>query len=165
MPNIIRFSLYIIALLASLSLSGCSSPQAPDLMLTDIDGAQHQVTAEKNTPLLVIFWATDCPGCIQEIPDLLALHDEFSPQGLRFLAIALAHDTPDQLDAMRIRKQLPYPIIWDQTGEIATAFNQVRVTPTHFLVSSSGEILMRKIGDLNIDALKEKLYNLGLQES
>ena len=162
---IIRLSLHILALLALLSLSGCSSPQAPDLMLTDLDGAQHQITADQNTPLLVIFWATDCPGCIQEIPDLIALHNTFAPQGLRFLAIALAHDTPAQLDAMRSRKHLPYPIIWDKTGDIATAFNQVRVTPTHFPISPTGEILMRKIGDLNIEALKEKLYNLGLQES
>ncbi len=156
---------YSLFSLAFLLLSACSNPQAPNLTLNDIDGVQHQVTQNQDTPLLVIFWATDCPGCIQEIPDLIALHDTFASQGLRFLAIALAHDTPAQLQAMRARKQLPYPIIWDKTGDVATAFNQVRVTPTHFLISPTGEILMRKIGDLNIELLKEKLYNMGLKES
>jgi peroxiredoxin len=158
----IRPFLFTLALIA---LTACSSPQAPDLTLTDIDGVQHAVLSKPQSPLLVIFWATDCPGCIKEIPELIALHDQFAAQGLRFLAIALAHDTPAQLQAMRARKQLPYPIIWDETGEIAAAFNQVRVTPTHFLISPTGDILMRKIGELNMDALKEKLHSMGLQES
>lgn len=152
----------VIAIAAIIILFSPAAPPAPNLVLTDIDGKQHAIYSEPNTPLLVVFWATDCPGCIKEIPDLLSLHQKFSPQGLRIISVALAHDTPAQLNAMRTAKQIPYPIVWDESGEIATAFNDVRVTPTNFLINSSGEIVMRKIGELKLDQLTEKLYNIGL---
>jgi len=161
-----RLSLYIVliaALLITFLLLPQSRKQVPDLSFTDIDGGQHHFADFKGQPLLMIFWATDCPGCIKEMPDLIALHNEYSEKGLAMVSVAMPHDTPQHIQTMRKQKSLPYLITWDKTGEIGQAFDNVRVTPTHFLVSPEGEIVMRKIGALKIEQLKQKLATMGLE--
>ncbi|WP_430009189.1 peroxiredoxin family protein [Methylophaga lonarensis] len=138
-------------------------PKMPDISFTDIDGQTHQLADYLGQPVLMIFWATDCPGCIQEIPDLQKLYADYVPQGLSMLSIALPHDTPEHLKAMRAERSLPYAIVWDQDGSIGRAFDNVRVTPTHFLIAPNGEIVMRKIGVLDRQVIENRLNRMGLQ--
>lgn len=155
--NFLILLIVAVAALATFVLMPASRQPMPDISFTDIDGGQHQLADYTGKPILMIFWATDCPGCIKEMPELIALHDEYAKQGLAMLSVAMPHDHPDQIQAMRQHKGLPYLITWDKNGEISTAFDDVRVTPTHFLISPEGEIVMRKIGALNIEQLKQKL--------
>jgi len=158
----------IIVLLALFTISwfNSSSEQImPDIQFTDIDGKQLSLAQYQGHPLLVVFWATDCPGCIKEIPELIALNKKFGPQGFNILAIAMAYDKLSHIQSMRIQRQLPYPIIWDANSNLAQAFNNVRVTPTHFLISPEGKIVMRKIGELNMEKLQITLYNMGLKKT
>ena len=156
----------VIALLALFAISWFNSGRdqaTPDIQFTDIDGKQISLTQYQSHPLLVVFWATDCPGCIKEIPELIALNEEFKSQGFSILAIAMAHDKPAHIQSLRVQRQLPYTIVWDSDSTIAQAFNNVRVTPTHFLISPDGKIVMRKIGELNMEQLRKNLYNMGIQ--
>ena len=158
----------IIILLTLFSIYWFDSKQqhsVPDMSLTDIDGNQFSLSSYKDKPLLVVFWATDCPGCIKEIPELIALNTEFQPQGFNILAVAMAHDKPSHIKAMRTQRQLPYTIVWDADGAIAQAFNNVRVTPTHFLLNANGDIVLRKIGELNMERLRQTLHDMGLSLS
>lgn len=160
-----RHILFTIALIVGLFainwLNGGSSIR-PELSFTDIDGQAHSLSQYADKPILVTFWATDCPGCIQEMPDLIALHNRYEKQGLTMIDVAMAHDSLDHIKAMRDDRQLPFIITWDKHNEIAQAFDNVRVTPTHFLIAPNGEIIMRKIGTINMERLHEKLYNMGL---
>jgi peroxiredoxin len=79
------------------------------------------------------------------------------------IGVAMPHDRPEHIQAMRQQKQLPYLITWDQTGAVTEAFDNVRVTPTHFLISPQGEIVMRKIGTLKTEQLKQRLAMMGLE--
>jgi peroxiredoxin len=135
--------------------------QAPQLAFTDVDGKQHQVNYS-DQPVLMIFWATDCPGCVKEMPELVELYHNYADKGLNMVGVAMAHDTPEHIKAMRTEKQLPYTLTWDKDNSIAQSFNNVRVTPTHFLVDTQGNIVMRKIGELNFHQLEAKLNELGL---
>ena len=78
------------------------------------------------------------------------------------LGVSLPHDTPSHIKAMREARGLPYTLIWDSEGEISSAFNNVRVTPTHYLISPEGKIVMRKIGVLNKESVSEQLVKMGL---
>lgn len=164
-----RHILLIIGLLAGLFiinlLTNNSQKMMPELTFSDIDGQQHTLAQYQGKPILVTFWATDCPGCIQEMPELITLYNSYSSQGLTMFGIAMAHDSLDHIKAMRIKRKLPYLISWDQDSNIARAFDNVRVTPTHFLIAPNGEIVMRKIGGLNMDRLHNKLHTMGLTPS
>ena len=166
MKSSTRPVLYAVLILMSLFIlnwfSSDKQIQAPAITFTDIDGQQHSLSQYQGQPVLLTFWATDCPGCIQEIPELITLHQEFSSQGLTMIAVAMAHDSPKHIQAMRAHKKLPYTITWDKNADIALAFDNVRVTPTHFLIAPNGEIVMRKIGGLHLGRLHKKLHDMGL---
>lgn len=157
----------IIAIVVALALFSLmwlkqGGKQMPDISFTDIDGQSHSLEQYRGKPILVIFWATDCPGCIHEMPDLIALHHDYASHGLAMVSVAMPHDTVAHIQAMREQKGLPYTITWDADGTISEAFDNVRVTPTHFLINPDGEIVMRKIGTLNLQDLRERLNKMGL---
>jgi len=154
----------IIAGLFTLNTFNNSSKLMPEFSFTDVDGKTLTTASYQGKPLLVIFWATDCPGCIQEMPELIKLYETYSPESFSMLGIAMAHDSLNHIEAMRADKKLPYTITWDANNKLAQAFGNVRVTPTHFLIAPSGEIVMRKIGTLNMDLIHTKLKEMGLKE-
>ena len=135
---------------------------APKISFNDIDGKQYTLSQYTDKPVLMIFWATDCPGCVEEMPELNALYRDYAHKGLAMIGVAMSHDSPEHINAMRIERKLSYILTWDKNNEIATAFNRVRVTPTHFLIAPNGEIVMRKIGALNFKQLRTKLDDMGL---
>ena len=159
--NLLIVAIVAVAALAAVMMPASREPM-PEISFTDIDGGQHQLVDYKGQPILMIFWATDCPGCIKEMPELIALHDEFANQGLKMISVAMPHDYPEHIKAMRDEKKLPYTITWDKNSEIGDAFGNVRVTPTHFLISPEGEIVMRKIGALKAEQVKQSLAAMGL---
>lgn len=161
--NLLIVLIVAFAAVATFIVMPTSQQAMPEISFTDIDGGEHQLVDYKGKPVLMIFWATDCPGCIKEMPELIALHDEYAEQGLKMISVAMPHDYPEHIKTMREQKGLPYLITWDKTGEISKAFGNVRVTPTHFLISPEGEIVMRKIGTLKTEQLKQKLAAMGLE--
>tara|TARA_R110001606_G_scaffold361754_7_gene515144 strand:- start:38993 stop:39499 length:507 start_codon:yes stop_codon:yes gene_type:complete len=161
----ILFALTLIVGLFVINWLNGSTSIRPDLSFTDIDGQQHSLSQYAGKPILLTFWATDCPGCIQEMPDLVALYDQYTEQGLIMIEVAMAYDSLDHIKAMRDERKLPFIITWDHSSEIALAFDNVRVTPTHFLIAPEGDIVMRKIGNINPDYMHEKLQKMGLSKS
>jgi peroxiredoxin len=157
----ILLALVLIVALFAINWLNTSSSMRPELSFIDIDGQQHSLSQYIGKPILLTFWATDCPGCIQEMPDLIALHEQYTEQGLVMIEVAMAHDSLHHIKAMRDERKLPFIITWDNKAEIALAFDNVRVTPTHFLIAPEGEIIMRKIGNINIDYMHEKLKKMG----
>lgn len=76
-----------LLLLASVSTLAQSSQQAASLTLKDIHGRPLSLTDYKGRVVLLNFWATWCPPCRQEIPDLIKLQRQYRGQGLRIIGI------------------------------------------------------------------------------
>ena len=161
----ILITIAILLILFAINSLQNGSQKMPELSFTDIDNQQHSLSEYQGKPILVTFWATDCPGCIAEIPELIKLHNDFSSQGLAMFAMAMPHDSLEHINTMRTNKQLPYTIVWDKNAIISRAFDNVRVTPTHFLINPDGEIVMRKIGSLNMDYIHAKLRDMGVSKT
>ena len=133
---------------------------APDLTFTTITGKKIELAKVQGNPVIVTFWATDCAGCIREIPHLIELYNQFHPLGLEIIAIAMYYDPPNHVVEMTKAKQIPYDIALDLKAEHAYAFGQVQLTPTTFLISSAGTIIMQKTGEFDITDMKHKLETL-----
>ena len=111
-------------------------------------------------PVLVTFWATTCTSCVREIPHLAELYVELAPRGLEIIGIAMHHDRPDQVLAMRKARHIPYPVVLDLQANAARAFGNVRVTPTSFLIAPEGRIMYRRTGALDMARLREAILDL-----
>jgi len=133
---------------------------APGVNFKTIKGETIRLTERQGKPTIVTFWATDCPGCIEEIPHLIHLHQKYSQNGLSIIAVAMPYDPPNHVLAMAESKQLPYAIALDPTGELAQAFGDVQLTPTTFLIDRAGNIIMQKVGVFDLTDMQHRIEQL-----
>lgn len=122
--------------------------KAADFSWTDESG--NKVTfAEfsRNNVVLINFWATWCGPCKRELPDLIALHNEYKGKNVKIIGISVDRDA-DVLGLVRnfaAEANLTYPIVIDN-GELEKAFGGIRGIPTSFFVNKNGEIVKKMIG-------------------
>lgn len=151
------FALALVGALAYVWLSPEGLKRVPDITLRTIDGNEIDLATLRGKPVLVTFWATSCPGCVKEIPHLIELYQEFEPQGLQLVAVAMSYDPPDHVLTMRDARRIPYPIALDIQGEAARAFGDVRLTPTSFLIAPDGRIVRQKIGEMEMTDVRAQI--------
>jgi peroxiredoxin len=140
------------------------SRQAPDVAFNLIDGRQLQTRQLRGKPLLISFWATSCPSCLQEIPDLVALQQEYGRHGLTIIGVAMPYDPPNLVVDFARQRQLPYAIALDLDAQLVHAFGNIQVTPTNILVGPQGRILEQRVGKLDLQRTRRRIAQL-LEES
>lgn len=149
--------LVALALLAGLAFSLTSKPQAPQASFTTLGGQQISLAQLRGKVVLVNFWATTCPGCIAEMPQLIETYRRYQPQGLEIIAVAMAYDPPAQVANYVQNNALPFPVALDVDGKVALAFNDVKLTPTAFIIDQQGNIVRNVVGELDFKALHQYL--------
>ena len=149
--------LSLIGWLALLWLAPEHPAQAPDIVLTTLQGNKLSIPELRGSPVLVNFWATTCSSCLHEIPHLIELYEELAPYGLEVVGVAMAYDPPNRVVALSQAKKIPYPIALDIQGDAARAFGDVNVTPTSILIAPDGNIIHRKSGELAVKKIRALL--------
>ncbi|KJV05450.1 peroxiredoxin family protein [Methylocucumis oryzae] len=159
MKKIALYSI-LLGLLFSGLLFVNNANQAPEQVFTSITGQKIDLSAWHGKPVLITFWATDCPACLQEIPELKAVYQQQHEQGLEILAIAMYYDPPSHVVAMTQEKQLPYPVALDINGAHAQAFGTVLQIPATFLITPEGKIAKHYLGKVTRQQLIDDIQPL-----
>jgi len=133
------------------------STQSPDVTFTTITGKKIALKDLRGKPVIVTFWATDCPACIQEIPHLIDLYTQYHKQGLEIIAVAMYYDPPNHVITMTENQQLPYNVALDLKAEHAHAFGDVQLIPSTFLISPDGLIALKKTGTFDPAEIKTRI--------
>jgi peroxiredoxin len=133
---------------------------APTPQMTTIDGQQINPEKLADKPYMVVFWATDCPGCVKEIPHLNELYTEFGKDGFEVIAIAMPHDQVQHIQAMREQKGMNYKIVFDESGELAKTYGGVKLTPTNLLISPDGKVALRKVGTFDAENIRRMVAEM-----
>lgn len=144
-------------------LSGCSTDtpvKLSDVTVQTLEKQPIQLSRILGKPTAITFWATTCPGCVEEIPRMIALQEKFGPKGVQVIGMAMSYDSLSQLQAMVQEKQIPYTIWQDKTGAAAAAFGPVRLTPTFFVLDAAGVIRYQKIGPFDGQRVDQLLTQL-----
>ncbi|MFL6625562.1 MAG: TlpA disulfide reductase family protein [Vitreoscilla sp.] len=142
-------------------LAGCSRvEQAPAVSYTLLDGRQGDLASLRGHVVLVNFWATSCAPCVEEMPAMVANWRRFSPQGFETLAVSMAWDAPALVSNFAQARALPFPVVIDNTGEIARRFGDVQFTPTSLLIDKRGQIVRRWVGKTDFAALAPLIAQL-----
>ncbi|RBH44323.1 TlpA family protein disulfide reductase, partial [Pseudomonas sp. MWU13-2860] len=68
---------------------------APQVSYTSLSGQTASTESLKGKVVLVNFWANSCPGCVEEMPEIKKMHQEFAGKGLETIAVALSYDPPN----------------------------------------------------------------------
>lgn len=161
MKNYLRAALVVAATTISLVLAACTSSEpAPPSTFVLLDGSQTKTSDLMGKVTLVNFWATTCVSCVKEMPELAATYQKFKDRGFETVAVAMSYDPPSYVVNFAQSRQLPFKVAIDNTGEVARAWGEVKLTPTTFLVNKKGEIVKRYIGEPDFAALHQLLDKL-----
>lgn len=147
----------IVLLLGLLAWQLSHKPSAPEVTFSTLDGKQIAMTDLKGKVVLVNFWATDCPGCIKEMPDLIKTYQQYKPKGLEVIAVAMHYDQTNQVLNYSKDQSLPFPVMHDTSAEVSNKFGKVSLTPTAFIYDKQGYLLQRTMGELDFAALQQLL--------
>jgi peroxiredoxin len=134
---------------------------APDIRLRTTARRQLDLAALRGRPVLVTFWATTCPSCLEEIPGLSRLYRDLNPKGLEVIGVSMYYDPPNRVEQMISRRHIPYPVVNDINQRVARAFGMRRmITPTSYLIAPSGRIVLRRVGSLDLDKLRGEIERM-----
>ncbi len=154
-------TLTAIAVTATLTLAGCGAREAaPESTFVFLDGSKATTADLKGKVTLVNFWATTCVSCVREMPALVATYNKYQAQGFETVAVAMEYDPPAWVLSFAKTRQLPFKVALDNTGEIAKAWGDVKLTPTTYLLDKQGHIVKRYVGEPDMDALHRLIEDL-----
>ena len=144
-----------LVLAGLISLPGCSGKQAaPESTFVLLDGNKQTTLDLKGKVTLVNFWATSCVSCVAEMPKMVATYNKYKGQGYDTLAVAMSYDPPSYVVNFAQTRQLPFKVAIDNTGAVARAWGEVKLTPTSYLVNKRGQIVKHYVGAPDFAAMQ-----------
>jgi peroxiredoxin len=85
---------------------------------------------------------------------------QYKDKGYETLAVAMSYDPPSYVVNFAQTRQLPFKVAIDNTGSVARAWGDVKLTPTTFLINKRGEIVKRYVGTPNFAELHQLIEKL-----
>ena len=135
--------------------------QQANFTLTDLQGKSWTLKDLKGKVVLVNFWATWCPPCQKEMPDLEALYNRFKDQGFVILAISEDEET-EKVAPFIAERKISYPILLDPGQKVNRLF-VVEGIPKSFVYNREGKLVSQSIDMRTQRQFLEMLGQAGLQ--
>jgi thiol-disulfide isomerase/thioredoxin len=127
---------------------------APPFLVNDLLGHVISTANWQGHVVLLNFWATWCPPCRLEIPELIKLQSRYKDQ-LQIIGVAMDDDSsPKEVEQFAARNGINYSIVMG-SPEIAKEYGGVPALPTNFIINPEGKVVQKHVG----------LYPLSLYDS
>jgi thiol-disulfide isomerase/thioredoxin len=130
----------------------------PPFLVTDLSGNSISTVALKGKVIIVNFWATWCPPCREEIPELIELQAKYKDQ-LQIIGVSMDEDaSPAEVKAFAAKAGINYPIVMGK--DIAQEYGGVPALPTSFVVNKDGGVVQKHVGMLKRDEIETEVRSL-----
>jgi cytochrome c biogenesis protein CcmG, thiol:disulfide interchange protein DsbE len=130
----------------------------PDLALKGLDGQQVKLSELRGKPVMVNFWATWCPPCKQEMPDIEKAYKKYRDEGVVFLGVDQMEDL-DTVQKFVKENGYSWTFLLDADGAASRLF-RASALPTTFFIDRQGIIRDMQVGALNAAQLESKLAKI-----
>ena len=134
--------------------------QSADFTLEDLHGNPWHLQDLRGKVVLVNFWATWCPPCRKEMPDLDALYNKYKDQG--FVVLAISDEEAAKVSPFISEHRISYPVLLDPGRKVNDAFI-VEGIPKSFVYDRSGKMVAQSIDMRTRNQFLEMLSQAGLQ--
>jgi peroxiredoxin len=131
-----------------------------DFTLTDLNGKPWTLKDLKGKVVMLNFWATWCPPCRKEMPDLENLYRQFEPQGLVILGIS--DDEPEKVREFVQKQGTTYPVLLDPGSKVNELLH-IQGIPKTFVYDREGKIVAQSIDMRTKSQFLEMLGRAGLK--
>jgi peroxiredoxin len=126
-------------LLASTVAQAQDAQKAPALTIKDIRGRSIRLSDYKGKIVLLNFWATWCPPCRAEMPDLVKMQRQYAKQGLQVIGVTYPPETLREVRQFARRLGVNYPIALG-TKETKALFDKGETLPLTVVIDRDGNI-------------------------
>jgi peroxiredoxin len=134
--------------------------QSADFTLADLQGKTWHLQDLRGKVVLVNFWATWCPPCRKEMPDLQALYEKFKDQG--FVVLAISDEEAAKVAPFIGERKISYPVMLDPGRKVNDLFF-VEGIPKSFVYDRGGKLVAQSIDMRTRNQFLEMLAQAGLQ--
>lgn len=135
-----------------------SKTKAMDFKLKDLNGKEVSLSDYKGKKVFLNFWATWCPPCKAEMPEMEMLYKETKNSDLVILAVNLDEEK-DTVQKFINSNKYNFPVLLD-TGNIVASQYEVVSIPTSFFIDKEGNIVDKHIGAMTIEDMKNYINNI-----
>jgi thiol-disulfide isomerase/thioredoxin len=132
--------------------------KAPPFLLRDISGKIVSTADWKGKVVILNFWATWCPPCREEIPELVQLQAKYKDK-LQIVGISEDDDGPEKVVRFAQQHGMNYPIVM-ATPELIADYGGVPALPTSFLIDPQGRVMQRHTGLYEYDVYEREVRAL-----
>ena len=132
-----------------------------DFVLTDLWNNPHSVNEWQGRIRIINFWATWCPPCLKEIPDFIALQEQYTGKNIQFIGVAI--DNKESVEQFLSSKTINYPILLAENEGLILAHqlgNIMNSVPYTIVVNQQGLIVKQYQGEVKKDELLKVIESL-----
>jgi len=133
---------------------------APDFTLTSLEGETVSLSDYTGRPVLINFWASWCPPCREEFPELASAREAHADSGFEILGVT-SNDSEDGARRFVADAKAEWPMLPDTGGATWAAYGGVGL-PTSFFIDAEGIVQRVHIGPLNEEQLADQLSAIGV---
>lgn len=130
----------------------------PEFTLNDLQGQSHSLADYKGKALVINFWGTFCPECVEEMPAFSSQYEKWNADGLEVLAINLSEGEL-AVNNFTKRFNLPFTVLRDMGRKIERAYG-LRLYPTTFFVKPDGTIMDIYAGGMTEEQIDVRIARL-----
>src|SRR5437762_2667259 len=117
---------------------------APTFTARDLDGRSISTSSFRGKVVLINFWATWCPPCRAEIPDLVALQEKYRDQ-LQVIGVSEDEAPPEDVKRFAVEHKMNYPVVMT-SPELQKRFPGVSALPTSFVLDRDSQLVQKHVG-------------------
>ena len=148
-------------LLVLLALNVQAEPA--EFTLTDTQGKAHKLSDYRGKWVVVNYWATWCPPCLTEIPELVDFHEEHKDKDAVVLGVNFEDIGLNGLKQFTEEYFINYPVLHTKPAP-SSDLGPIPGLPTTYLVSPSGEVVARQVGPVTAKLITDFIAQQGSEE-
>jgi thiol-disulfide isomerase/thioredoxin len=128
-----------------------------ELTGTTIDGKEFDVKQWKGKVILVDFWATWCPPCVAEYPNMLKNYKEYHDKGFEIIGVSADNKLEDLTEYVE-KKKVPWPNMYVDGGHPSMDYYAIPAFPTMILIGRDGKVISTEARGPDLDSMLEELF-------
>lgn len=135
--------------------------KAPDFTLTDEQGREISLSQFAGKKVLLNFWASWCPPCKKEMPDLIRIYEKNKDQNVVVLGVNVTTEEKSIDNAILYMKEagISFPVVYDVEGEV-TELYRIQGYPTSYFIDTNGVIQQKVLGAIVYDDVETILRDM-----
>lgn len=142
-----------LVLLSPAVIAPAAAATTGDFSLADLKGKEHKLADEKGKWVIINYWATWCPPCVEEIPELVFFHDKHKDKDAIVWGVNFEDIEDKKVSDFLEEYMVSYTVLLAEPG-LNSYFGPVMGLPTTYFISPEGEMVHTRVGRVTIDYIE-----------